>query len=535
MSHPHILIHEMSFYLPSGKPLLNNLSVVFSSMKTGLVGKNGIGKSTLIKLINGEIQPNSGSIQLACHIAYVPQNPVILPDMTVASLLGAEEKINALHRIKQGSIDIHDYAIVNEDWDIEQRLTKQLGYFGLVSIELERKLMHLSGGELTRLLLTNAFYSEAEFILLDEPTNHLDASMRQQLYRAISEWPSGMMVISHDRELLNRMDEIIELNPSGFSHFGGNYDHYRKQKDYFLDAKEQELHDAKKLFRKTKHSIQSTKEKHEQRQAKGEELRRRNDQPKIMLDAMKNRSTASKGKMLTRHDRMLNQVEENLKSAKESHIIQEIISVELPKTKVPNGKVILAIENLAYFYPEAQSALIQDFNLRLQGAERIALSGNNGSGKTTLIKIIMKELKPTCGKIYIGTQYVSYLDQTASLLKPHLTLVENFMLMNIDATENHAYCALAQFLFKNTAAEQQAANLSGGEKLRALLACTLLSDHPPQLLILDEPTNHLDLESVESIESALKNYQGAMIVISHDHVFLQSIGIERTIYAPFTR
>ena len=137
------------------------------------------------------------------------------------------------------------------------------------------------------------------------------------------------------------------------------------------------------------------------------------------------------------------------------------------------------------------------------------------------------------GKIYLGTNYVSYLDQNASLLNPELSILENFLDLNRDAKENDAYRCLAQFLFKNKATHKLVKDLSGGEKLRALLACILMAKHPPQLLILDEPTNHLDIHSIESIESALKHYEGAMIVISHDQKFLKNIGIEKTISAPF--
>jgi ATPase subunit of ABC transporter with duplicated ATPase domains len=150
-----------------------------------------------------------------------------------------------------------------------------------------------------------------------------------------------------------------------------------------------------------------------------------------------------------------------------------------------------------------------------------------------LIKLILSQLKPLYGKIYLGTERINYLDQNASQLNHELSILDNFLQLNVDATENEAYQALAQFLFKNVLALKLVKHLSGGEKLRALLACILKSSHPPQLLILDEPTNHLDLSSMKNIESALKNYQGAMIVISHDQTFLESIAIERIIYAPF--
>ncbi len=529
MTHSQILINQMSFNLPTGKALFDKLNLVFAKHKTGLVGKNGIGKSTLIKLILGELCPHSGSIHIEGKIAYVPQNLSVPLEITVANLLGCEEKINALYRIKHGSSDECDFAILNEEWDIEERLQTQLKTFGLNSIPYHFPLKMLSGGEMTRLLLAKAFFLNADFLLLDEPTNHLDYSARQQLYAAIQQWQSGMIVISHDRTLLNLMEEIIELSTLGASSYGGNYDAYAKQKDIENAAKEQQLHDAKKLMQKNKNTIQSSREKHEQKQSYGRELRRSGSIDKIGANSKKGRSERTQSKLLIKEERLLDQAETQLQSAKEKIEISEEININLPATKVPNGKIILDMEDITFSYPNTTQPIIQNFNLKIQGPERIALVGDNGSGKTTLIKLILKELFPTHGKIYIGTDYVNYLDQNASLLKEELSLLENFLQLNPDAKENDAYRYLAQFLFKNTSALKLAKDLSGGERLRALLACILTSKHPPQLLILDEPTNHLDLHSIKSIESALKNYQGAMIVISHDQKFLENIETRKII------
>jgi len=529
MTQSQILINQMSFNLHNGTALFNKLTMAFTKHKTGLVGRNGIGKSTLIHLILGELCQNSGSILVEGKLAYVPQGYTGSTQRTIAGLLGYEDKINALRRITQGSTDERDFSILNDDWSIEDRIQKQLLAFGLGAIPYHRRLEMLSGGEITRLLLAKAFLSDADFLLLDEPTNHLDRTAREQLYYAIQQWAGGLIVISHDRALLNLMDEIVELTTLGATCYGGNYDVYENQKAIEKSAKEKQLHDAKKMMQKTKATVQSSREKHEQKQSYGRELRRSGSIDKMAAGSKKGRSERTQSKLLIKEERLINQAESQLQSARERIETEEVIDIDLPATYVPNGKVILDIECLSFSYPDARDMIVDHFNLKILGPERIALVGDNGSGKTTLIKLILRELQPLAGKIYIGTDHVSYLDQNASLLKADLSILDNFLHLNPEAKENDAYRCLAQFLFRNLSARKYVSHLSGGEKLRALLACVLMATQPPQLLILDEPTNHLDLHSIASIESALKNYQGGMIVISHDQRFLENISINRVI------
>lgn len=528
-----ILIHQLTFNLANGKSIFDQLSLTFSQSKTGLIGRNGIGKSTLMKLIVGEFIPNSGSIHVEGTIAYLPQNQHIDSELTVVRFLGFEEKINASQRIKQGSVDENDFNTLDEDWNVEERLQQHLQSFGLQNIPYDRRLNLLSGGELTRLLLTKTFLSTADFVLLDEPTNHLDSIARQQLYAVINKWPAGLIVISHDRSLLDLMNETVELTTLGANCYGGNYQFYSAQKSIENAALELELHDAKKLMQKTKHTIQASREKHEQKQAYGRKLRKSGSIDKMGANSKQGRSERSQNKMLIKNERLLKQANSQIEEVRNKIEISDEITVALPATQVPNGKIVLAIESLSFSYLISSPAIIRDFNLILSGPERIALGGANGSGKTTLINLILKQLKPNSGNIYLGTERVSYLDQNTSMLDSNESVLNNFLRLNPDANTYEAHHCLAQFLFKNTTALTRVRELSGGEKLRALLACVLMSKQPPQLLILDEPTNHLDLQSIQSIESALQNYQGAMIVISHDQNFLENIHIERIIAAPF--
>lgn len=529
-SQPRILINQISYNYDQA--LFQSLSLAFGNEKTGLTGRNGTGKSTLLKLIMGELAPHSGSIQIAGTVAYCPQITDMSAVSTVNDLLGLREKLDALDRIALGSIAEQDFQTIGDDWDLPDRIKLHLAEFGLQHIRLAQPLATLSGGELTRLLLARIFFTDADFIILDEPTNNLDMSARAFLYAAIAKWEKGLLVVSHDRTLLNYMDRIIELTSLGAVTYGGNYDHYHEQKTLQRDAAEREVSDAKKALNKTRVSTQTTRERHEQKSSQGRKLFLTGKIDKLFARAQQGRSEKTHGRTTRQADNQIDDAEQKVKTARAKIEVMEEIMVSLPDTSVPNGKIILDMEKISFSH-DADRTLIKHFNLRITGPERVALTGGNGSGKSTLIKLILGELQPQDGLITLGTQRISYLDQHTRTLNPYLSIVDNFLQLNPEANSNDAHAALARFLFRNNAALKLVRHLSGGEKLRAELACAFMAKQPPQLLILDEPTNHLDLASIASIESALKNYQGAMIVISHDERFLEEIGIGKFVQAPF--
>lgn len=532
MPNPRVLINNLHYNLPDGKALFKGLNLTFSTKKTGLVGRNGIGKSTFIKLIHGEFRPSVGSIQIEAKLAYVPQIPLIEPATTIAGFLGFETKLRAFQRILQGSTSKEDFSILNEDWEIEKRLLEQLARFDLDKIPYFCDLAKLSGGEITRLFLTKAFSNQANFLLLDEPTNHLDYKTKKILYQAIQQWHGGLIIISHERELLNLMNEIIEFNTLGLNVYGGNYETYTEQKQIEVAASTMQFIEAKKQLQMTKSSIQSSRENHEQKRSYGRQQRKLGKIDKLTANSKKGRSERTQHKLLIKQERLLSQAETQLHDTRQKIEVIEEIRATLPATQVPQKKIIIDIDHICFSYPE-QPPLIQSFSLKIQGPRRIAIVGDNGSGKTTLIKLILNQIFPQEGKIHWGTKRISYLDQNTDILSPELSVLENFKLINPQMNDEDSHCCLAQFLFKNISVNKLVKNLSGGERLRASLACIFMSKCPPQLLILDEPTNHLDLDSIKIIESALKNYQGAIIAISHDHQFLTNIGIEDTIKAPF--
>jgi ATPase subunit of ABC transporter with duplicated ATPase domains len=532
MSHfSKIIIQNLFYKTQDNKNIFEDLTISLGFGKTAIIGKNGCGKTTLVKLIAGEFLPTSGSIRLNGTVAICPQDFSIFNYNTIADVFGATEKLEALERIASGSINSNDFTILNDDWGIQNRIQEQLKECGLEYLSLWRKLSTLSGGEITRLWLAKTFATNIDFLLLDEPTNNLDIASRKMLYHKITNYKNKLIIISHDRKLLELMDQIIEINTSGIKIYGGNYYDYLEQKNTEKLAKERHFEDAKKTMQKTKQSIQTSQEKRAQRETQGKRLGKSGSQAPIILDAMKRNASKNQGKMATRENQMLIKAQKVLDEARANIEINEEFKFALPKTNVSNGKLVLALEQVSFMYPTNKEfiPIINNFNLNITGPERVALVGNNGCGKTTLVKLITGELTPTSGKITQGIKNIGYLDQQISLLKPNISVLDNFKIFNPDFKENESRLHLARFLFRNQEALKPVAYLSSGEKIRAMLACILMAKQPPQLLILDEPTNYLDLISISTIEEALNCYEGALIVISHDETFTENIAITKTI------
>ena len=522
------LICENLSYSIGDKKLFSYIFISFGNEKTGLVGANGTGKTTLLKLIIGEITPQTGIVHANYKIGYMPQNFMVNQDQTIAQVFDIDKKIAALEKINSGNATQSDFEIVGGGWDAPENAKSALSKVNLEYLDLDRKIKTLSGGETTRVFLAGLLISNPEFLILDEPTNNLDAESRLALYDVIKSYAGGLLIVSHDRQLLSFMDQIIELSPLGLKTYGGNYADYIEQKRIEQEALEQDLIDAQKHLSKTKKTVQISKERYDQRASMGNKARQSHSQPKSFLDFHKGRAEVTKSKLEAKTDKMLETAKDKLLTVKSKLEQKELFDFELEATRVHNTKLVLDTQDLVFAYP-GHTPIISDFNLTVVGPRRTAISGSNGSGKTTLLKLIMGQLHPTSGSIKLGVQYCAYLDQELSVLKPDQTVLENFKRLNPSVKETDCRLRLAAFLFAHDDALKLVCNLSGGEKMRAALACVLMGDNPPQLILLDEPTNNMDLESIASIERALKSYKGALIAISHDEIFLQNIGVEEKI------
>ena len=530
MSTPRLTVNNLSFHIDNTPVAFNAICLSFESKKYGVVGDNGVGKTTFLKLLCGQLQPDIGSIHYNGTLFYLPQSHNdIADDASISDALGVSAILSSMHRIQSGNCVTDDFDVLDNRWDIESRIENALEHFNIDSIDINSQFASFSGGQKTKLLLAKTLIFDSDFIVMDEPTNNLDKESRDILYQFIESTKKRFMIVSHDRTLFNRMDCMLEITSKEFHLYGGNYDFYQAQKTLELNALENAHSHAKHELEKQRTHAQMNREKAERRQSTGKNLRKSGSQAKILLDFQKSNAEKSLSTMQTKNARLLNDATSHLDSIKEKIEIKKLISASLDATNIPNGKTVLHIENLCFKYSAKSNFLISDFNLQIIGAERIAIVGKNGSGKSTLIQLIRNQLLPLSGTIKIGIDHIAYLDQSVSFLDHDQTLLENFLLINSGAKIFDAYSKLAEFQFRNIEAEKRVCDLSGGEKMRAGLAIGLMSQNPPQCIILDEPTNHLDLRSIEAIASILQGYQGAILAVSHDEDFLSHIGITRTI------
>ena len=510
---------------PDGRVLFENLSLAFGRERIGLVGHNGVGKTTLLRMILGDAVPAAGVISVSGRIAVLRQQLRPPPGARLADLLGAAEALARLARIEAG--EATDADLEAADWGLPQRIEAALAEMGPAGVALHRAAETLSGGQATRAALAALMVAEPDFILMDEPTNNLDADGRAVVAALLERWRGGALVISHDRALLRRVDRIVELTGLGAVFYGGNYDLYAARKAEAEAAAQRDLDHAQQALARTERGIQAIRERKDRADAAGRRSRARNDMPKLLLNARAERAENTGERQSRLADRLRAEAEQDLADAAARIERVRRLAFDLPRCGLPVGKLALAFEDVAFAWPDG-TPVLADFSLRLVGPERVAVTGPNGSGKTTLIRLATGDLAPGAGRVRRGVS-AALLDQRASLLRDDETLLQNFRRLNPAADDNAAHAALARFVFRNVTALKPAGALSGGERLRADLACALMAAAPPQLIILDEPTNHLDLDSIAAVEAALAAYDGALLVVSHDRDFLAAIGVEREV------
>ncbi|TAJ30398.1 ABC-F family ATP-binding cassette domain-containing protein [Bosea sp. (in: a-proteobacteria)] len=524
---PSITLSGLTWATPEGRSVFAGLDLGFGQERVGLIGRNGIGKSTLLKLIIGELRPLAGTIVVSGTVGVVRQTVQIDPRETIADVFDARGALAILRRAEAGDATLAELA--EADWTLDERIVTALALHG-VDAGPDVKLSELSGGQRTRVSLAAATLWKPDFLLLDEPTNNLDRDGREAVIALLAEWRAGAIVISHDRDLLGQMDAIVEMSSLGATRYGGNWDAYQARKAIELQAAQQDLAYAQKQAADAERKAQIATERQNRREGAGARKGTRGDLPRILLGARKNAAEARRGDAARRIERQRSEAQQAEAEARARVEILQHLSIVLPPTGLSPHRQVLKLDAVTAGY-RADAPLIRDLSLLVSGPERLAVVGPNGSGKTTLLKLIAGEMPPIAGTVSVFVT-LAMLDQRVSILDSQTSILDNFKRLNPGSDENACRAALAGFLFRADAALQTVGTLSGGQMLRAGLACILGGLRPPALLLLDEPTNHLDLASVEAIEAGLAAYDGALVAVSHDERFLARIGIHRQIELP---
>lgn len=486
----------VSFEFSNGHALFQNLNLSLEAKIYGLVGPNGIGKTSLARLLAGELEPSSGVIHRHGSCVFFPQ------------------------RMEPTPISIDDFLGCDHEWSL-------LGDQLLESIDRKTLCSHLSGGQWMRVRLAHAL--KERFLILDEPTNDLDREGREALLRFLRGRTEGALIISHDRECLSLCDEILELSQQGLSKFGSGWAHYQEMRDQEREGLNRVLENAKNAREAARKRRNEEKNRQEKRNRQGAAVASRGGMPKILLGARKRQAQVTSGKIDASTFERTNDAVRVAHEALNAVKIDPVMYASLLGREIPEQKLILELKGFNIRFDDW--IYKEDLSLLWRGNIRLAIKGANGSGKSSLLKALLGSPLDSRGEIRRGDLHTLYIDQNCSSLN-----VEKSILANAQEISNKSECeirnGLAKFLFMGPAVFQKIKELSGGERLRAVLACGLLREEQPELLLLDEPTNNLDLANIEFLEKLARGFRGALIVISHDEVFLENCGLSQELRLP---
>ena len=539
-----ISIQQISYIHPDKEVLFSDLNFAISKgQKLGLVGNNGCGKSTLLQIIAGQLSPSSGVIVRPDDLYYIPQHFGQYDSLTIAQALQIERKQQALHAILAGDVSNENFTILNDDWNIEERSIAALDLWGLGQFTLSYPMNLLSGGEKTRVFLAGMDIHHPSVILMDEPTNHLDSSGRQRLYDWVEKYRSTLLVVSHDRTLLNLLPEICELKKHQINYYGGNYEFYKEQKTLMQEALQQRIEEKEKALRIARKVARETAERRDKQNVRGEKSNIRKGVPRIVLNALQGKSEKSTSKLTGVHQEKAEKLTNERNQLRGSLSPTAALKTDFNSSSLHTGKILVTAKEINFSYHSnsvnndiqensisKQQLWQAPVSFQLKSGDRLRIEGANGSGKTTLLKLITGQLQPQEGTLTRTDFSYVYLNQEYSIIDDRNSILEQAYAFNSrNLPEHEIKIILNRYLFPASEWDKSCRKLSGGEKMRLAFCCLMISNNTPDMFILDEPTNNLDIQSIEIITATIKNYAGTVIAISHDNYFIQEIGVEQCI------
>ena len=541
-----ISIQQISYIHPDKEVLFSDLNFAISKgQKLGLVGNNGCGKSTLLQIIAGQRSPSSGVIVRPDDLYYIPQHFGQYDSLTIAQALQTDHKQEALHAILAGDASTENFTILNDDWNIEERSMAALDSWGLGQFTLSYPMNLLSGGEKTRVFLAGMDIHNPSVILMDEPTNHLDSSGRQRLYDWVQKWRSTLLIVSHDRTILNLLPEICELEKHQLTYYGGNYEFYKEQKNIMQQALLERIEEKDKALRLARKVARETAERRDKQNVRGEKANMKKGVPRIVLNSLQSKSEKSTAKLNNAHQEKAGKLTDERNQLKSSLPSTAALKTDFNSSSLHSGKILVTAEKINFSYhqmdnkeslntsgtdnPE-QFLWKTPLSFQIKSGDRLCVKGLNGSGKTTLLKLITGQLQTQTGTLTRADFTYVYLNQEYSIIDDRNSVLEQAYAFNSrNLPEHEIKIILNRFLFPASEWDKSCRKLSGGEKMRLAFCCLMISNNTPDMFILDEPTNNLDIQSIEIITATIKNYTGTVIAISHDDYFIKEIDIDQPI------